>query len=329
MKQLILTVFALMLTSGIGAADRVTVRLSDGIENEAVKAKMERTLSAILTEANAAHEGKRELNYAALGIPSSVQGALSSLWDNSPFVSMDDEIVEHCLTTGSGYQVRNIPLLLKPLHPNDINEDEDYQEAVASFDKQGNLTSFYLSISMNLYMKVIRDNKELTDLRRRQLILDYVEQFRTAYNQKDLDFLEAVFSDDALIITGKVVKRKPVDGIRVPDKIEYKKQNKREYISNLKRIFTTNRSIRVSFDEIQVMRHPVNPDIYGVTLHQGYSSDRYHDDGYLFLLWDFSDESHPQIHVRTWQPDAYDTGTGRNTRIPQDEIFGVNDFDIN
>lgn len=328
MKQLILTVFALMLTSGIGAADRVTVRLSDGIDNEAVKAKMERTLSAILTEANAAHEGKRELNYAALGIPSSVQGALSSLWDNSPFVSMDDEIVEHCLTTGSGYQVRNIPLLLKPLHPNDIDEDEDYQEAVVSFDKQGNLTSFYLSISMNLYMKVIRDNKELTDLRRRQLILDYVEQFRTAYNQKDLDFLEDVFSDDALIITGKVIKRKPVDGVRVPDQIEYKKQSKREYLTNLKRIFTTNRSIRVTFDEIEVMRHPVNKDFYGVTLHQGYSSDRYHDDGYLFLLWDFRDEAHPQIHVRTWQPDAYNPDGKGVKRIPKDEIFGLSDFDI-
>ncbi len=328
MKHFLTLALALILTLSIDAADKVTVRISDGINSEAIKSKMERVMSTILTEANAAHEDKREMNYAALGIPSEVQGSIAALWDNSPFISLDTEIVEHCITTGTGYQIRNIPLMLIPHEPNGVDEDEEYQEAVVSFDKQGNLVSFYLSISMNLYMNVIRENKEISDLRRRQLILDYVEQFRTSYNQKDLDFLESVFSDDALIITGKVIQRKSAEGIRLPDKIEYKKQSKQQYLTNLKRVFANNRTIHVSFDEIEVMRHPANKDFYGVTLHQGYSSDHYHDDGYLFLLWDFRDESHPQIHVRTWQPDAYNAdGTGVK-RIPKDEIFSLSDFDI-
>lgn len=328
MRKLLLATTLLVFLYDINAAEKVTVRISDGIENVAVKTKMEQTISAILTEANAAHNAKRELNYSALGIPASVQGALSALWDNSPFISMDNEIVERCITTGTGYQIRNIPLILKPLNPTDVEEDEDYQEAVVSFDNQGNLTSFYLSISMNLYMNVIRENKEITDLRRRQLILDYVEQFRTAYNQKDLDFLEAIFSDDALIITGTVVKRKTNDGIPLPDKITYKKQDKQTYLTNLARVFRNNRSIRVTFDEIEVMRHPGHKDFYGVTLHQGYSSDNYHDDGYLFLLWDFRNEEFPQIHVRTWQPDTYNPDGKGNRRIPKDEIFSLSDFDI-
>lgn len=327
MRKLLTTVIALAYLLSANAAERVTIRISDGIENAAIKAKMEQTISTILTEANAAHEERRELNYSILGIPSSAQGALAALWDNSPFISMDSEIIERCITTGTGYQVRNIPLILKPLNPTDVAEDEDYQEAVVSFDKQGNLVSFYLSISMNLYMNVIRENKEITDLRRRQLILDYVEQFRTAYNQKDLDFLEAVFSDDALIITGKVIKRTS-DGIRLPDKIEYKKQTKKEYLSRLAVVFQNNKQIRVTFDEIEVMRHPGHKDFYGVTLHQGYSSDRYHDDGYLFLLWDFRNEDLPQIHVRTWQPDSYNPDGKGNRRIPKDEIFSLSDFDI-
>lgn len=327
MRKLLTTVIALAYLLSANAAERVTIRISDGIENAAIKAKMEQTISTILTEANAAHEERRELNYSILGIPSSAQGALAALWDNSPFISMDSEIIERCITTGTGYQVRNIPLILKPLNPTDVAEDEDYQEAVVSFDKRGNLVSFYLSISMNLYMNVIRENKEITDLRRRQLILDYVEQFRTAYNQKDLDFLEAVFSDDALIITGKVIKRTS-DGIRLPDKIEYKKQTKKEYLSRLAVVFQNNKQIRVTFDEIEVMRHPGHKDFYGVTLHQGYSSDRYHDDGYLFLLWDFRNEDLPQIHVRTWQPDSYNPDGKGNRRIPKDEIFSLSDFDI-
>ena len=326
--KFIVTLSMLFLYSGTYAAEKVTFKISDGLEDNYLKQKIEKTISSILTEANAAHEGNRELNYAALNIPESVQGSIAALWDNSPFISLDTEIVEKCLTTNSGYQVRNIPLILMPINPNDVSEGEDYQEAVVSFDKQGNLVSFYLSISMNLYMNVVRESKEVTDLRRRQLILDYVEQFRTAYNQKDLDFLEAVFSDDALIITGKVIKRTTGDGIRLPDKIEYKKQSKREYLSRLAVVFQNNKQIRVTFDEIEVMRHPGHKDFYGVTLHQGYSSDRYHDDGYLFLLWDFRNEDYPQIHVRTWQPDSYNPDGKGNRRIPKDEIFSLSDFDI-
>ena len=299
----------------------VRMTISDGIDNAQIKGKMESTISAILTEVNKAQAEGRDLRLGAIGVPENVQVSMSMLWENSPFVCTDEEIVEHCLTTGSGYQIRNIPLEMRPVSDEEFNESE-YQEAVISFDKQGRLESFYLSISMNLYMNVVRGNKELTDLRRRQLILDYVEKFRTSYNQKDIHFLEQIFSDDALIITGKVIKQKK-DHIALPDKIIYKKQTKQEYLTNLRRVFAVNSYIRVTFDDIKVMRHPVNPNFYGVTLHQGYTSNNYHDDGYLFLLWDFTDEDMPQIHVRTWQPDQINGG-----RIPEDEIFSLSDFDI-
>ena len=311
-------IFLLMFVAQNIMAD-VTVQI-DGIENATVKAKMERTMSAFLTEVNNAQSSKRALNFGGMGLSTNVQSSVSMLWENSPFECTDEEIMEHCIQTGSGYQVRNIPLIMRPTDSS-FNEDE-YQEAVFSFDRNGNMESFYLTLSMNLYMNVIKSNKSVTDLRRRQLILDYVEHFRTSYNQKDINFLTQVFSDDALIITGKVIKQSK-DGIPMPDKIQYKKQTKQEYLGNLRRVFAANKYIKVTFDEIEVMRHPVNADFYGVTLHQGYTSDRYHDDGYVFLLWDFSNESAPQIHVRTWQPDRINGG-----KLPKDEVFSLSDFDI-
>jgi hypothetical protein len=299
----------------------VQISISDGIDNQSVKTKMETKMSALLTEINAAQASGRALNFANLNLSNSVQMSLSMLWENSPFMCTDEEVVERCLTIGSGYQVRNIPLMMKPRADRNFGESE-YQEAVISFDRQGNIESFYLSISTNLYMNVIRDNKEVTDLRRRQLILDYVEQFRTSYNTKDIQFLEQVFSDDALIITGKVISQKK-DNMKLPDKIIYKKQTKQEYLTNLRRVFANNSYIKVTFDDIKVKRHSTNPNFYGVTLHQGYTSSNYHDDGYLFLLWDFSNEDQPQIHVRTWQPDQIN-----GDRIPDEEIFSINDFDI-
>lgn len=303
----------------------VNVVISDGIANEVVKSKMERTMSALLTESNEAQAAKRSLNFSSMGIPVNVQESVSMLWENCPFQCADEEIVEKCIETGLGYQVRNIPLMMRPTDSS-FNEDE-YQEAVFSFDRNGNLESFYLTLDMNLYMNVIKSNKSVSDLRRRQLILDYVEHFRTSYNQKDIKFLTQVFSDDALIITGRVIKQSK-DGIPLPDKIMYKKQGKQEYLNNLRHVFAANKYIKVSFDDIEVMRHPVNPDFYGVTLHQGYTSDRYHDDGYVFLLWDFTNEAAPQIHVRTWQPDAYNADGKGTKRIPKEEIFSLSDFDI-
>lgn len=319
-KLLLFVIVALFAIQG--RADNVTFTVSDGIDNAGIKSKIESEVSRMLTEINAAQEAGRSLNFSAMGnIGTRVQQSMAMLWENSPFVCTDEEIIEHCLTTGTGYQVRNIPLMMKPTGEREFGEDE-YQEAVISFDKQGNVESFYLSISMNLYMNVIKSNLELTDLRRRQLILDYVEQFRTAYNQKDINFLNQVFSDDALIITGKVITTKHAEGF-TSQKIQYNKQSKEQYIKNLSGVFKRNSYIKVTFDEIEVMRHPVNPNFYGVTLLQGWTSGRYHDDGYLFLLWDFTNEDAPQIHVRTWQPDKIG---GKS--LPKDEVFSLSDFDI-
>ena len=312
----------LLVLVSLGARGQVSFAVSDGIDNATIKSKIESTVSKMLTEINTAQGAGRSLNFAAMGsLNARVQQSMAMLWENSPFVCTDEEIIEHCITTGSGYQVRNIPLMMKPTGEREFNEDE-YQEAVISFDKQGNVESFYLSISMNLYMNVIKSNLELTDLRRRQLILDYVEQFRTAYNQKDINFLNQVFSDDALIITGKVITTKHAEGF-TSQKIQYNKQSKEQYIKNLSGVFKRNSYIKVTFDEIEVMRHPVNPNFYGVTLLQGWTSGKYHDDGYLFLLWDFTDENAPQIHVRTWQPDKIG-----GKPLPKDEVFSLSDFDI-
>ena len=143
------------------------------------------------------------------------------------------------------------------------------------------------------------------------MILDFTERFRTAYNEHNINFLDAVFSDDALIITGKVIERKTGDGIKLPDEVQYDVKSKGEYLKRLKRVFAQDvkNLIHVEFTSIELTRHP-NPDpefqkIYFVTLHQKYRSGTYNDDGYLLLIWDFTNEERPIIHVRAWQPTPF------------------------
>lgn len=320
MKKILFCLFSLFVYFPL-LADNVSIRISDGIDNENIKSKMELVMSRLFTEANTAHETNRNMNYSALGLAEDVQSSIAMLWENSPFVCLDNQVVEHCLTTGTGYQIRNIPLQLV-----NAEKDDMYHEAVINFDKRGNMVSFHLAISWNLYKNIISENHEVKDLRTKQLVLDWVEQFRTAYNQKNINFLDAVFSDDALIITGRVIERRSKEGIRLPDKIQYNKQSKKQYIQNLKKVFAANKHIRVTFDEIEVENHPTLDDVYGVTLHQGYSSDRYHDDGYLFLLWDFRKGDKPTIHVRTWQPDKFNDGN-KVVKISEQQKIGIGDFE--
>jgi hypothetical protein len=86
------------------------------------------------------------------------------------------------------------------------------------------------------------------------------------------------------------------------DRVVYIKQTKQEYLKNLANVFKSSKYVNVKFEDIEVVQHPKYDDIYGVTLKQYWHTDRYHDEGYLFLMIDFRDADKPLIQVRTWQP---------------------------
>lgn len=164
-----------------------------------------------------------------------------------------------------------------------------------------------------------------TDPAFRKVISNYVECVRVAYEEKNLPFLQQVFSDDALIIVGRVVKSQgTMEGYLSHKQIEYNIRNKQEYLQKLATVFKTNHSIRLAFSQVKIVRHPTKEGFYGVTLKQGYHSDFYSDEGYLFILWDFRNPEMPQIHVRTWQPSMLDS------THPLDEkaVFKLGDFTL-
>lgn len=164
-----------------------------------------------------------------------------------------------------------------------------------------------------------------TDPAFRKVIGNYVECVRVAYEEKNLPFLQQVFSDDALIIVGRVIKSKEsMEGYLSHKQVEYNIRNKQEYLQKLAVVFKTNRSIRLAFSQVKIVRHPTKEGFYGVTLKQGYRSDFYSDEGYLFMLWDFRNPEMPQIHVRTWQPSMLDS------THPLDEkaVFKLGDFTL-
>lgn len=325
--RLSILAFALCMAAP-SAAQYTTEFFVTEVSEADARGAISQSLSTILTEFNNAQGNNTQLQLENVSITPETKADLLKLWKDCPFRCADTEVVENARKNSNGdYQIRNIPLIMMPIE----GESKDvswkkYQEGVFTVNKQGIITGFHLAIDASLYIKVMGSAAAVEDFVQRQLILEYVERFRNSYNLKDINFLQQIFSDDALIITGKVITTVKSDVNRMSinnKKVVYSKQSKKEYLTKLERIFKANNRINVLFDDIKVMRHPAKPNFYGVTLKQGYSSDHYSDEGYLFLLWDFTNPDAPQIHVRTWQPDKIG-----DTAMPEDEIFSVDDFDI-
>lgn len=150
-------------------------------------------------------------------------------------------------------------------------------------------------------------NMEPSDLRCRQVILDYIEQFRTALNMKDINFLKTVLGADSL---GNI------------SSMDYK-GNASTYLKTLIRVLKTNNKMIAKVDDVEVDQHTVNKNIYGVSFLLTWACGNYRDEGYLFQLWDFTNESSPQIHVTTWQPSMIN-----GKPLPKEERFRLKDFDI-
>lgn len=192
---------------------------------------------------------------------------------------------------------------------------------VADWKEISKQSPFYAEAS-----KIVNGKLTERDAGNRRMILNYVEHLRTSYTTKDIDFLEQLFSENALIVVGTVIRSTPQKetGYLSPAQVKYNVKSKREYLNRLKQVFKANKKIDLKFSDFHIMRHPTVPGLYGVSLRQGYTSDLYSDDGYLFLLWDFRDETAPKIHVRTWQPGMLD----ERTPLPEESVFNIRNFNL-
>ncbi len=306
---------------GIDCSAQVTFKFSAGtIDAGSLKTKMENNISALLTEIDRAGKAGSDLNLSQINMEPAAKTRLSALWEDARFVCDKSSNISKCLNDFQGYQVRAIPITMKPLDSS--YEGSLSRELTISLSKAGVITGVRPAWELQEDVsKIMFSPGGVADTRQRREILKWVEDFRCYYNEKNLQALNQIYSDDALIITGSVVTQRANkgDGVRLEQNVKYTVQSKEQYINKLSRIFKNNRRVNVEFDHISVVMHGAKKNIYGVTLHQKWQTSSYSDEGWLFLLWDFNDPEQPQIHVRTWQPDQV---------VANDGVFTLDDFFI-
>ena len=177
------------------------------------------------------------------------------------------------------------------------------EDVILYFNKEGKVCEVAFGLE-NIAVKDIMGRGEWSE-DVRQIMIHFLETYKTAYALKRWDYINSIFSDEALIITGTYVKstgNKEL-GPTKTQHIKYTQQTKEQYMNNLKKCFSSNEYINLHFADNIVRRSNTKPNIYGIQIKQDYFSSTYGDTGYLFLLIDFANQEKPIIHVRTWQPD--------------------------
>ena len=315
-----------LLAFAICINGQVKFAFGGGIDNASTKSSVERNISKLLTEINNAQRANRTLILTGINMTQTAKDGLKSLWNNLHFKCEWKSNVQNCLRDVTGYEVRGIPVQVIPL--DDTYKGTLHKELTISFSRSGVINGVRMSLDNHAYQDLMRGGTTVSDISQRREILKFVEDFRSYYDEKNLNAIENIFSENALIITGRVVQSIGNSHMEINDprkKVIYTKQNKVQYISNLGKVFKNNRYINVNFSDIQLMRHPAKANFYGVRLRQKWNSQKYNgelynDDGYLFLFWDFTDPEKPKIHVRSW--------TQYNPTLTEDDMLSPIDFEF-
>lgn len=219
--------------------------------------------------------------------------------------------------TSDGFEVRNMPV--KFSYRNSDRHFVEYLNFELTNEKKIDHLAF--SLGNTALNGIANSPATFGSPEEKMYLINFLEDFKTAYSLKRLDFLKSVFADNALIIVGRLLK----DGGNIEkmygslgDKVEYVKLSKTEYLERVEKAFAANEFINLQF-ESTIIKKKNKEKIYGIQLEQHYTSSNYADKGYLFLMIDLKDSLKPKIYVRTWQP----------TKDSDGNVIGMEDFNSN
>ena len=216
--------------------------------------------------------------------------------DNIRFLESEDGIVERGLRMSFSF--------------NSGGRATFVEDIVLTFDKEQKINNISFGLGKTAEDDIL--NKGVWDEKSRLAIMNFLENYKTAYALKRLDYIRSIFDDDAVIITGSVVSKAnsvtnrenqssiSQEGNHI---IKMNRQTKDQYLASLKRCFERNEFVNIRFSDNDVKKMGTGGESYGIQIQQDYYSSTYGDKGYLMLLVDINEPKKPLIKLRTWQPE--------------------------
>ena len=235
---------------------------------------------------------------------------------NFAFYAMDDNVV--CRSIPMSFSFKN-------------NQKKFIEAVTFTFDNNMKIDAVAFALDSKAIADIFHNKLSKWSDKMKLIVASFLENYKTAFALKRLDYIENLFSDEAVIIVGHILKKKPYSGENNKyienEEVKYNRLTKEEYINNLRKSFKSNEYINIRFTDNEVTKSQVGGELYGIQIHQDYCSSSYGDTGYLFLLVDINNPKQPTIFVRTWQPN-------RDPRLhadygkddPEYGIYGLGDF---
>jgi hypothetical protein len=195
------------------------------------------------------------------------------------------------------------------------------EDVVFILNKKGQIDALAFALNKATINDIMTRSEDFATLEQKQQTIRFLEDYKTAYALRRIDYLEAIFADNALILVGQALKpsKKNIDhmykNLKNED-VQYIRLTKSEYMERVARIFRMNEFVNIQFEEAYLKKIGKDKNVFGIQIAQNYYSENYADFGYLFLMFDLTDVKEPQIHVRSWQPEKNAEG----------RIMGLEDF---
>jgi hypothetical protein len=187
------------------------------------------------------------------------------------------------------------------------NSVEFFEKLSFQFDSAGRIDNISFALSDKANQDILGQTRWPEECKFQ--IINFLENYKTAYALERYDYINRIFSDNALIIVGQRVEdSEKVDDsqtITFGDNYKLIKLTKEQYMYRLKKVFDRNEFINIQFEENTVKRRDNESDVYGINIKQNYFSANYADQGYLFLMVDLKERDRPVIYVRAWQPEDF------------------------
>lgn len=180
------------------------------------------------------------------------------------------------------------------------------EDVVFTFDSEGKIESLAFGLDDIATKDVL--TKQAWPEAARVAIIEFLENYKTAFALERLDYIRTIFDDNAVIIVGKVAKVAPSPAsenqLTLNNRVITRTRvTKEQYLKNLERCFNSNEFVNIRFANNDIIKAGKGGEIYGIQIKQDYYSTNYGDTGYLFLLVDINEPQSPMIKVRTWQPE--------------------------
>ena len=301
----------ILLPSSVMATEPV-IRFTGGDAPNKVKERISRNMNSFMSSLS---HSKKTKNSEAIH---SNGGNTYKLLESNTIICDDLDSLYDCNKTRNGYEVRGLKVKQK-------FNDSTYidKQLTIGISSEGEIASISFSIDDRLYDNLfsrdyaalkqdstdsISNEDEMLASEDKMSIVGFIEQYQTSYANKDMEFLNNLFSENVVIFTGSDIHRDANNTDYGKAQITFAKESKLDYLSIFK-AFRRRGALDMLITDIEIKQHPTNKEIYGVTIVQQCENGNSRDEKTLFLIIDLQSEF--RILVKQFVPkgkklDLYD-----------------------